>query len=279
MKIADILQELARTGSMRPLDAERYAACLATYESASTQRARIADWFTEAVAPGLPKSLARVLSVGCGAGDLDLVLLGSAAGYSTSLCYVGIEPAPSQCRRFVSRLRGADHAGVEIEGHDLCFEAFEDPRRFDLVLMVHSLYYMEHPQQACERALRLVEKKGRLAVLVASNDRLNELSSAFWELTNGRPSWFSEDLQAYLEAAGASYERTRIEATLDVTDCCEPRSARGVEIADFLAQISTADLPARLREMVFAYLEESADHDGSRRWLPHNVDALMIEGA
>jgi len=277
MKIADILQELECLDHLGSLEGERYASCLATYEAASNQRDRILDWFTDNVVPELSSKRARVLSVGCGAGDLDKELLAAGAEHATAISYVGLEPDPRQCERFVSRMGFENDHSVAVETHNLCFEDFDAEQRFDLVLMVHSLYYMENPQQAFEKALSLVNDEGLLTILIASNDSLNELASSFWELKNERPTWFSEDLSEHLEDSGVPFERRRIEGRLDVTACCEPGSARGIRIVDFLAQVPTGELPERLRRMIFRYLEVASNRDGGRRWLPHNVDAFTIE--
>ena len=73
------------------------------------------------------------------------------------------------------------------------------------------------------------------------------------------------------------FERKRIEATLDITSCCEPHSEQGTRIADFVAQVPTGELPLRLRRMIFSYLEATSLRDGDMRWLPHNVDAFIIQ--
>ena len=166
---------------------------------------------------------------------------------------------------------------IRVEVHNNRFEEFTEQRRFDLLLMVHSLYYMDDPERAIENALNLVNESGRLVILIASNDTLNELSSSFWARENGGSTWFSEDLSRHLEKRGVPFERKRIEATLDITSCCEPDSEQGERIADFIAQVPTGELPPRLRQMIFSYLKATSHRDGDMRWLPHNVDAFIIE--
>jgi SAM-dependent methyltransferase len=165
---------------------------------------------------------------------------------------------------------------IRVEAYNTGFEAFTEQRRFDLVLMVHSLYYMDDPKLALKSALNLVSESGRLVILIASDDTLNELASSFWERENGGSTWFSEDLSRHLENRGISFERQRIEAKLDITSCCEPLSEQGGRIADFVAQVPTKELPPRLRQMIFSYLEATSHRDGDMRWLPHNVDAFII---
>jgi len=276
MIITDIRQELRDLDRVEPLQGERYATCMAAYEAASNQRERILAWFTDDVIPELSTERAHVLSVGCGAGDLDKGILAAGAEHAAVVSYVGLEPDSRQCERFTERMGFDDDRNVQVETRNVSFEDFDEARRFDLVMMVHSLYYMEDPEVALGNALELVRDGGRLAVLIASNDSLNELSSSFWERENDRPTWFSEDLSEHLEGLGVPFERTRIGATLDVSDCCEPHSERGVRIADFLAQVPTGELPERLRDMIFSYLGETSRSDGEKRWLPHNVDAFTI---
>ena len=77
-------------------------------------------------------------------------------------------------------LAGDQNTRVETLNTD--FERCVEQRRFDRVLMVHSLYYMNDPERAIDKALNLVNESGRLIVLLASNDTLNELASSFWKM-------------------------------------------------------------------------------------------------
>ena len=199
MNIKDIRQELALLNHVAPLEGQRYATCLHTYEAASNQRELILGWFTDHVIPQLSTDRASFLSVGCGAGDLDEKILTAGKEHASTVSYVGLEPDSRQCERFISRMVFENDQNIRVEAHNTCFEQFTEQRRFDLVLMVHSLYYMDDPKLALENALNLVNEFGRLVILIASNDTLNELSSSFWELENGGSTWFSEDLSGHLE--------------------------------------------------------------------------------
>lgn len=276
MHIQDIRQEMALLTEIAPLQGTRYADCLHTYEAASNQRELILGWFTDHVIPQLCTDSTSFLSVGCGAGDLDVKILAAGKRHASSISYVGLEPDPQQCSRFASRMESANDQNIRIEAHNTRFEKFAEQRRFDLVTLVHSLYYMDDPERAIENALNLVNESGRLVILIASNDTLNELSSSFWELENAGSTWFSEDLSKHLDNRGIAFERERIEATLDITSCCESDSEQGIRIADFVAQVPTGELPLRLRQLIFSYLEATSHNDGDMRWLPHNVDAFTI---
>ena len=274
--IEDIRQELAPLNNVAPLEGQRYADCLHTYEAASNQRELIRGWFTDHVIPQLSTESASFLSVGCGAGDLDEKILAAGKEHATTVSYVGLEPDPRQCERFISSMVVENDQNEQVEVHNTRFEEFTEQRGFDRVLMVHSLYYMDDPERAIEHALNLVNESGRLVILIASNDTLNELSSSFWKMEYGGSTWFSEDLSGHLDQLGVPFERTRIEATLDITSCCESDSEQGGRIADFIAQVPTGELPTRLRKMIFSYLEATSHRDGDMRWLPHNVDAFII---
>ncbi|MGI9307783.1 MAG: class I SAM-dependent methyltransferase [Gammaproteobacteria bacterium] len=277
MNIEAIRQEMTLLEEVTPLEGQRYAACLQTYEAASNQRDLILSWFTEQMVPQLDTERASFLSLGCGAGELDVNILAAGKQHAAAVSYVGLEPDPRQCEAFLRRMESVSDASIDVEVHNTRFEDFNEQRRFDLVLMVHSIYYMENPAQALANARKLVSESGKLVILIASNDRLNELSSSFWAMENGGTSWFSEDLSAHLEQAGIAHERQRIEATLDITACCDEGSEQGKHIADFVAQVPTEELPTPLRGMIFSYLEASSRRDGGMRWLPHNVDAFIIE--
>lgn len=277
MNIQKIRQELAGVDTIAPLEGQRYATCLQSYEEASNQRELILGWFTDHVIPKLSTERASFLSVGCGAGVLDKKILAAGKEHASSISYMGLEPDPCQCERFIARMVSESDPNIRVGVHNTSFEQFTGQDRFDLVLMVHSLYYMEDAKAAILHALNLVNDSGRLAVLIASNDTLNELSNSFWGREKRGSTWFSEDLREHLEKLGVPFESKRIEATLDITSCCEPRSENGIRIADFLAQVPIDELPMRLRQMIFSYIEATSHRDGDKRYLAHNVDAFIIE--
>ena len=276
MNIKDIRQEMALLNNVAPLKGPRYSACLHTYEAASNQRELILEWFGDQVIPQTPTDSASFLSIGCGAGELDVNILAAGKAHASAVAYVGIEPDLQQCERFMSSMELAGNQNTRVETLNTDFERCTEQRRFDRVLMVHSLYYMEDPERAIDKALNLVNQSGRLIILIASNDTLNELSSSFWRMENGGSSWFSEDLSRHLEERGVSFELHRIEARLDITSCCEPESEQGSRIADFIAQVPLGELPPGLRAKIFSYLEATSQFDGDIRSLPHNVDAFVI---
>lgn len=277
MNITAIREVLQQGATPVPLEGEHYASSLAIYEAASDQRDRILAWTREALIPEMGAERASILSVGCGAGDLDKEILAASTEQSKVVAYVGLEPDARQCQRFLTQMRDKTNGRVQVEAHNVGFEDLHDPRRYDLVIMVHSLYYMADPAWAVEKALGLVKEGGRLVILLAANDTLNELSSSFWKMEADREAWFSEDLDAYLNQLGLSYERERIEGRLNVTQCFNPASVAGTQIADFIAQVATKKLTPQLQGMIGEYLDATSEHDGQQRWLPHNVDAFTIK--
>ena len=88
--IEDIRQELARLNDVAPLEGERYANCLHTYEAASNQRKLIREWFTDHAIPQLPTDNASILSIGCGAGELDKEILAAGKEHTSTVSYVGL---------------------------------------------------------------------------------------------------------------------------------------------------------------------------------------------
>jgi len=274
--IASIRAELDRLERTQPLEGERYACCLATYEASSSQRAGIMAWIRNELLPQLGGDHLSMLSIGCAAGELDTHIAAAAADRAATVEYSGIEPDALQCERFTERLARDADARVRVSAYNACFEDFRTADDYDVVMMVHSLYYMADPGNAIDKALGLVRPGGRLVVLLASEDTLNELASLFWKLEEDRTAWYGEDLSDYLQRRGVAYEQQRIEAVLDLTECHEAGSERGAHILDFLTQVSTGDLPMRLREMILQYLDATSHRDGAKRWLPHNVEAFVI---
>src|SRR5210317_1558111 len=104
VNITAIRKVLQQGASPVPLEGEHYASSLAIYEAASDQRRRILAWARESLIPDLDAEQTSILSVGCGAGDLDKEILAASVEQSERVAYVGLEPDASQCERFMSQM-------------------------------------------------------------------------------------------------------------------------------------------------------------------------------
>ena len=265
---------------MRPLDPLRYAQTHAIFEAASDQRAKIRDWLVETLPPRFAEIVdrpLRVLGVGVGDGSIDAPLAAALAADGRAVHYEGVEPHDASAARFIAKLESLARPGLRASASVCTFADFEGAGDRDLILFIHSLYYVDELGAALDHALRLLRPGGRLVALMSPRPPLSEVAATLAE-HGGFPQWYAESLEAQLTSRGLAAERVMIGATLDMGAIYADPEGIGEQLFDFLAQVRTRELSAATRDAILAYLDDIADPDHPTH-LPHPVAAVMLERA
>jgi SAM-dependent methyltransferase len=190
---------------------------------------------------GRPRPL-RVLSLGCGDGDLDAPLL-------RALCddgpvdYVGVDVNARSLDRFRARLRltlpstpGVDRSISLIE---CSLEDITDPVGFDVVLLAHVLYYVSDPVALLQGILeRLVRTDGRVIVVQSAHEGV----PAAMAEAGLAPFLTAEDIAASLAADATRFTLELVSTELDTTEILDGGPA-GRTLLGFLVErdMSTLD--------------------------------------
>jgi len=270
-------EALADLDEVPLLDSERYSATHALFESLSDQRQRIIDWLVARTSlVSTVERPVRVLGIGCGAGEVDVAVARELGSDTESLEYVGVDPNPSQAASFKEAFADAEIPGVRVEVEIESFEDFHSAESFDLVHFVHSLYYMSDPAEALERARSSLAADGRLIFVHTPLEELNDLAVRFYDKNYARPTLFSHDFSRLLESWNWRFERTRLDARVDVTPFIGGEPESGAALRDFIVQVDVASLPVSVREMIESYLRLISFRSGDRSFIPHPVDAFVV---
>lgn len=260
-----------------PLHDARYLETHGIYEGRSDQQRLIIDWFSDQVVPTLqPEGSCRVLSVGCGSGILDVPIATRLLEQTGDLHYVGVDPNRIECEAFQRQFADASLDQARLEVVPATFEDFEAAGSFDLILLVHSLYYMPAPAEALEKARKLLAPGGRLIVFHAPREALNDLSARFWDKQQTRPTLFAEDFAEIFDAWRCGYERERIDARLEVTPLAQAGSSIGLALRDFIVQYDSQRLPEPVQDIVERYLRLISIEDRGETHIAHPVDVFVI---
>ncbi|MEN0066434.1 MAG: class I SAM-dependent methyltransferase [Myxococcota bacterium] len=270
---------LERVPALEPLCETRFLETHVLYEGRSDQQRRIIEWFGQNMGPaGGADRAFRVLSVGCGSGILDVPLAVRFASGAPALHYVGVDPNQAECNAFVRRFESADlpdEASLTVEASP--FEDFDAEGRFDLVHLVHCLYYLQDPEAVIAKARRLLAPGGSLVLVHAPRGHLNDLSTRFYDKGYGRPTWFADDCAGMLEDLGWAYDRSRIDAQVDVTPFAERDPVVGLALRDFIVQFDSLKLPLEVQGMVDRYLDLIAFRDAKGTvFIDHPADVFVI---
>jgi SAM-dependent methyltransferase len=271
---------LAGRPALPPLSPAAYARAHATYEAHSDQRALLADWLDGALTARLtgpgPRS---VLSIGPGDGSVDAPLARSLApapdGQRGPLRWVAAEPDPvvgERCRARLADAVGPGGSAVLHPGPFATVGRTVGDEQVDVVLAVHSLYYVPDLAAAVADAAARLAPGGALVVLLAPLEELCLLTEA---VASASHRWWSGDLPAALEAAGLHATSTRLAGRLDTTPCFDPASPTGREVLDFLVGADCSALDDAAGTALLDALAAIGTEDAGRRTVPHPVDAVV----
>jgi len=271
---------LAGRPGLPPLSPAAYARAHATYEAHSDQRALLAAWLAGALDVRLTGGARRtVLSVGPGDGSVDAPLARSLVPGRGPLRWVVAEPDPVVGERCRDRLVPAVGPGGDVVLHAGPFGTVAETvgaEPVDVVLAVHSLYYVPDLAAAVADAAARLLPGGSLVVLLAPLEDLCLLTEA---VASASHRWWSDDLPAALAAAGLRATTTRLAGRLDTTACFDPASRPGREVLDFLVGADCTALDDAARGVLLDALAAIGREDAGRRTVPHPVDAVVATRA
>ncbi|GGF43415.1 class I SAM-dependent methyltransferase [Williamsia phyllosphaerae] len=268
---ADLLDDLRtlRQGvaALPALEPDSYARDHAAFELLSDQRGLIADHLADRMAE-LGDGPISVLSVGCGDGSLDVRLAEGLvrAVPGRPVRYVGIEPWSGSAALFTAEMAALEARELTVEAHVSSFADASVDETFDVVVFVHSIYYVVDLRETLRSALDLVRPGGQLWVLNAPRAALNELVDVLAPPLEDHRQWFSADVEEAFAAEGITLDdAVTLNALVDLASSSD-------EVLDFAVQ---ARLTPELRGPVRAYLAAVSvpGPDGEAR-VPHPVDVF-----
>ncbi|GGG10488.1 hypothetical protein GCM10007304_25720 [Rhodococcoides trifolii] len=270
--LLDDLRALRRGAEPLPgLEPGSYARDHAAFEELSDQRGLIADHLVGRLA-GIEEGPVSVLSVGCGDGSLDVriaeALLRTMPGRPVR--YVGIEPWSDSAERFTDTMAALGAGTLSVDVHVTSFADAPVDETFDVVMFVHSIYYVVDVGKALMAARELLRPGGELWVLVAPRAALNALVDVLAPPLEEHRQWFSDDIEnAFVDARVTVDEVVTLNAFVDLARASD-------EVLDFAVQ---ARLTPELRGPVRAYLDAVSvpAADGCPR-VPHPVDMFSTHG-
>ena len=275
--IGSIDQAVTNLAQIHPLDNSYYAQCLEIFEANSNQRLGLLGWLEANVIAKMSQDVNAILSVGCGTGAFDERILRYARSRMKQVTYLGIEPNEISAAEFSHTMdkQASDRVDVAVLVQKFGEQVFEN--QFDLILFVHSIYYLEDRNDAIDAALKALKPGGELIVVIAPDEELNTVANLMWQRQMEQQSWFSEDVRAHFDAADLEHGETRVSANLNANGCFGESTEVGRNIVDFIVQTRADQLPTGLRNDISDFLMSITQGQGATTCLPHPVDIFRCK--
>jgi len=266
--------------SCRPgkLSHKRYDETHELFEQSSNQQQLILEWLKDLISLRHASSdPLKILSVGCGSGILDNRLIRSIATTSQQIEYTGVDPNAVACRRFQDDFDNQELRNVRLELLEQDIETLTSRERFDIIHVVHSLYYFGDPANTLNALLELLAPGGKVAVIQAPEAELNQLAKCFWTHHEENSIWFSDCLGDHLSRRQLAFSRQRIDGEVDIARCFAAYCPRGEMMLDFITQSDCRQLDDDIVQLSLEYLRSISRAENDSLLVDHPADAFVIE--
>lgn len=135
-----------------------YATAFQSFLQHCDQRNSLYRWFEQEYQ--CPIDISTVLSIGAGTGEVEANLLKLLPGLATDITL--IEPNPDLADQITFQ---GDHVRIIRKRYEDCRESLQD-KEYNLILLSHSVYYLEDPARVLRECYDLLAKDGRGLLMV-----------------------------------------------------------------------------------------------------------------
>jgi len=249
----------------------RRASSTMTSAAVDALLARLHD---HAVSPtGVAEPL-RILSLGCGDGDVDLPLLYELHA-ARPVHYVGVDVNERSLAAFRNKLTETMPVSPNLSATLLIdnLEEVTDPHGFDVIILSHVLYYVADPGALIARLVRtLLRTDGRLIVVHSAKDGIPSVMAA----TGLTPFLTAEAIADSLTSAGEPFTVTTVLTELDVTEIVA-HSPTGHTLLSFLIERDVATLSDNQRHQLVAEIARRSTRHEERFALPEMLSIIELQ--
>lgn len=155
----------------------------------------------------------RMLEVGCGTGSASQRIFNILAKKDFDFSYIGFDPYEDQLRRFRERISATDNNG-NIIVLKAGIEDYTPTSSFDLVLAIHSLYYVDNWAEA----LKKIAKWGSHALIIHHGYRgIHEVHEKFRNYVSQQKRNIStyHEIASTLDQLGVPYKLEELTTYFD----------------------------------------------------------------
>ena len=264
------------------LSQESYAACFGTFREFSSEWESILTWARDKLLKKLPdKEELSILSVGSGTGGFDFQLIQILNSKIKTFEYVALEPNEELCRQFRAGIEENLFHNVRFEIHSVPFEEFETEKRFDLVHLTHSLYYLPDRKQAILNAISLTHDDGCVLIINQTTKGIYQTQRKFMKKVKGseKEMFSSRELQGILDHHRIPYDLDVVDSFVDISHCLRANSESGQQLLSFILECDMSRLAPEIKQELVEYIQEISFYDQGRPLLFHPIAIFSLAGS
>ncbi|NXY90006.1 HNMT methyltransferase, partial [Alcedo cyanopectus] len=244
---------------------------------------------------GNGKSTINILSVGGGAGEIDLLILSKVQARYPGITINNevIEPSVDQISKYKGRVAETSNLeNVKFTWHKETANEYESrmnaekkSKKWDFIHMIQMLYYVKDIPATIQYFHSLLETQAKLLIIVGSEtsgwETLWRKFASSFSLQDLCSYVSSADIKRILDSAGLKYQVHELPSYMDITSCFVEGNDDGELLLDFLTEICdfSKTAPPELKQQVMEELRkpECSEKRDGKVLFNNNLSAIVIE--
>ncbi|KFQ37448.1 Histamine N-methyltransferase [Mesitornis unicolor] len=244
---------------------------------------------------GNGKSTINILSVGGGAGEIDLLILSKVQARYPGVAINNdvVEPSADQISKYKERVAGTSNLeNVKFTWHEETAYEYESrmnaekkPKKWDFIHMIQMLYYVKDVPATIRYFHSLLEGQAKLLIILVSEtsgwETLWKKFGSSLPLDDLCSYVSSANIKRILDSAGMKYQLHELPSHMDITSCFIEGNKDGELLLDFLTETYefSKTAPSELKRQVMEELQKpgcSKKRDG-KVLFNNNLSVIVID--
>ena len=262
-----------------PNYAQQFKAFRGMTDQADLQSDIVSHHLLDALEANSPDRELKVLSVGCGDGIQDNMILTKvlASCPTAQISYIGLDINPQFCTESEERLQ---HLPVAKNFMCESFETLDASKleTFDFIYLVHVHYHFQQLQSAFQKVRQLLSSKGRCVVIAAPPNLHNNLITRFWRHEGKYDFKTMSDAVKVLQDIGIPYQLQDFCTKLELRSCFKDGWSSNISrfVLDFLCGTKLNRYPVNIPKLCIAYLAVAISECPEEFVLPLQVQVVSF---
>ncbi|KFQ04120.1 histamine N-methyltransferase [Haliaeetus albicilla] len=244
---------------------------------------------------GNGKSTINILSVGGGAGEIDLLILSKLQARYPGVTINNdvIEPSADQIFKYKERVAETSNLeNVKFTWHEETAYEYESrmnaekkAKKWDFIHMIQMLYYEKDVPATIRYFHSLLEAQAKLLIILVSEtsgwEMLWKKYGSSFPLDDLCSYVSSADIKRILDSAGLKYQLYELPSHMDITSCFIEGNKDGELLLDFLTETCefSKNAPPELKHQVMEDLRkpECSEKRDGKVLFNNNLSVIVIE--
>ena len=203
-----------------------------------------ADWWC--------KDNLSILDVGCGPGSAARRVFNILDKKGLKYTFTGVDPYQDQLKRFAE----AFPERQDFEMIQSKIEDFTPSRKYDFVMLIHALYYVDSMEPMIKK---LADAADKMIIVHHGKLGINEVHQQFRRYVKPGPHIIStwENVQNVLDTLGIKYTLEVRDTEVNLFSCKDPKNKEGRKLIKFFLEHS--ELPENVIEEVSEWHKSRPD--------------------